>query len=185
MSMMRVVLPPLRVTLPAPSSTVSLLIFNGVVTVIVCGSGPQLKTIVPPDARAVVRAASLQLAGVPSPTVWSGEDVSTSWAGTSQVPAGGGGGGSSVSVVSVVSAVGPLVGSAVGFEVLSSVGVFEVSLGAALELSLVRVTASVGSLLGAAVVLCVVSALLDDESPHAVTTRSSSTATCTRVMAAG
>jgi hypothetical protein len=39
------------------------------VIVIVCGAAPQLKLMLPPPFKAVVKAASVQLAGVPLPTV--------------------------------------------------------------------------------------------------------------------
>ena len=42
------------------------------VMVIVTGSGPQLNVMTPPAATAVTTAADVQLAGVPSPTTWSG-----------------------------------------------------------------------------------------------------------------
>jgi hypothetical protein len=63
MSRMRVVLPPLRVTLLPPSRTRSLVIFCGALRVIVTGSGPQSKVTMPPAAIAAERAASLAARG--------------------------------------------------------------------------------------------------------------------------
>src|ERR1043165_2504478 len=75
---MRDVPPPLSVTVPPPSITVSFAVEICDVTVIVTGAAPQLKTTVPPPATAVRSAASVQLAAEPSPTVVVGADVSTS-----------------------------------------------------------------------------------------------------------
>ena len=56
----------------------------------VTGAGPQLNVITPPAATAFTTAAEVQLAGVPLPTTWSGEDASASPAsgGTGAVPDG-------------------------------------------------------------------------------------------------
>jgi hypothetical protein len=67
--------PPLRVTLPPPSSTIRWLVFTTfavAVIVIVTGFGPQLKVIMPPSATALTTAAEVQLPGVPRPTTWFG-----------------------------------------------------------------------------------------------------------------
>src|ERR1700759_5653269 len=90
---MRVVPPPLRVTLPPPSSTTWWLVFTTLavaVMVIVTGLGPQSKVIRPPAATACTTAAEVQPAGLPLPTTWSGRLVSTAWAaaGTAAFPPG-------------------------------------------------------------------------------------------------
>src|SRR5665647_2956460 len=85
---MREVPPPLSVTRPPPSSTVSLVNVIGAVTVIVAGALPHANTMVPPAFAACWSAAAVQLAGVPSPTVAVGEDVSAS-AGRSHTATGG------------------------------------------------------------------------------------------------
>jgi hypothetical protein len=63
----RVVSPPVMVITPLPSMTVFCVIVFSLRTRIVFGP-PQLKVTVPPPASAVVKAASVQLLGVPSPT---------------------------------------------------------------------------------------------------------------------
>src|SRR5689334_18127890 len=73
---MRDVLPPLSVTLPPPSSTVSFVNVICEVTVIVTGALPQLKTIVPPPVAACCSAAAVQLAAVPSPMTAVGDETS-------------------------------------------------------------------------------------------------------------
>ena len=73
---MREVPPPLSVTRPPPSSTVSFVNAICAVTVIVTGALPHAKTIVPPPVAACWSAASVQLAAVPSPTVAVGADTS-------------------------------------------------------------------------------------------------------------
>jgi hypothetical protein len=78
-SRMRILPPPLSVTLPPPSMTIRLpcTIFAVAVIVIVTGPGPQLKVIMPPSATAWTTAAEVQLAGVPCPMTWSGWAVLT------------------------------------------------------------------------------------------------------------
>ena len=92
---------PLSVMRPPPSITisgpVSLKIFAVSSNVIVNGSGPQSKVMMPPCATACTTASPLQLAGEPSPMTLVGLDTSASPAsdGTSHVasalglPAGG------------------------------------------------------------------------------------------------
>jgi hypothetical protein len=86
--------PPLRVTLPPPSSTisgpVSLRTLAVAVSVMVTGFGPQLKVMIPPAATASTTAADVQPAGEPSPMTRSGWDVSTARAsaGTPAPPPG-------------------------------------------------------------------------------------------------
>src|SRR5262245_10899823 len=86
--------PPLRVTLPPPSSTisgpVSLRILAVAVSVMVIGFGPQSKVMIPPAATAATTAPEVQLAGLPSPMTRSGCDVSTARAsaGTPAPPPG-------------------------------------------------------------------------------------------------
>ena len=84
---MRELPPPLSVTRPLPSSTVSFVNVIGAVTVIVIGAAPQLNTIVPPPVAACCSAAAVQLAGVPSPTVAVGAETSAS-AGRLQIATG-------------------------------------------------------------------------------------------------
>src|SRR6185437_42663 len=62
--------PPSRVTLLPPSMTVSLVVESFIVAVtgIVIGASPQLKVMAPALATAALRAANVQLAGVPVPT---------------------------------------------------------------------------------------------------------------------
>src|SRR5215475_9825099 len=105
--------PPLSVTLPPPSSTmsgpVSLRTLAVAASVIVTGPGPQSNVMTPPWATASTTAREVQLAGVPSPITWSGREVSTAVAsaGTGAPPAGlpaagrssAGGGGAAVVVV--------------------------------------------------------------------------------------
>src|SRR5689334_443940 len=72
--------PPSRVTRLPPSSTTwltELRTFAVAVILIVTGSGPQLKVVMPPAATALTTAAEVQLAGVPLPTVRVGWLVST------------------------------------------------------------------------------------------------------------
>src|SRR5690348_16634248 len=90
---MRLALPPDSVTLPPPSMTslrVLLRTFAVWVRVIVFGLDPQLKVTTPPAVTAETNAAEVQLAGVPSPTTWSGALTSSSPipAGTVAVPFG-------------------------------------------------------------------------------------------------
>ena len=91
---MRVVPPPLRVTLPPPSITilgpVLFTILAGRVRVIVTGSGPQLKVMTPPLATPATTASPVQLAAVPLPMTVRGCDVSSvpASAGTAQLPGG-------------------------------------------------------------------------------------------------
>src|SRR5580692_7939772 len=92
MCMIRVELPPLKVTKLPPSIVVSLVMGTSAVTVIVTGAVPQLNVMTPPFATAASRAASVQLAPVPVPTTVVGFETSTSGAGSVQVCAGGGGG---------------------------------------------------------------------------------------------
>src|SRR5262245_18075670 len=86
--------PPLSVTFPPPSMTmsgpVSLRILAVASSVIVTGSGPQSKVRTPPAATASTTAADVQLAGVPVPMTLSGWDVSAgpASAGTPAPPAG-------------------------------------------------------------------------------------------------
>ncbi len=68
-------LPPDNVTLPPPSMTSFLVLLRTLSvceSVIVSGSGPQLKVITPPAVTAVTTAAEVQLAGVPVPITRSG-----------------------------------------------------------------------------------------------------------------
>src|SRR5690242_17064299 len=91
---MRVVPPPLSVTLPPPSITmsgpVSLKILAGRSSVIVTGSGPQSNVITPPAATAAMTASPVQLAAVPSPTTVRGLATSASApaGGTAHIPSG-------------------------------------------------------------------------------------------------
>src|ERR1700689_2844411 len=95
---MRILPPPLSVTLPPPSSTALWLVFTTLavaVIVIVTGLGPQLKVIMPPSATALTTAADVQLAGVPTPMTWLGSLVLTArraggtWAGPWGLPTSG------------------------------------------------------------------------------------------------
>src|SRR6185295_6949032 len=86
---MRDVPPPLSVTVPPPSITVSCVNVICEVTVIVIGAAPQSKTMVPPAVAATCNAAAVQLPGVPSPTVAVGAETSAS-AGAVQRTGGGG-----------------------------------------------------------------------------------------------
>src|SRR5262245_34936788 len=75
---MRDVPPPSSVTVPPPSSTVSSVKTIWDVTGMVTGRAPHEKTTTPPAAAALRSAASVQLAGVPSPTVAVGCATSAS-----------------------------------------------------------------------------------------------------------
>jgi hypothetical protein len=79
MDRIRILPPPLSVTLPRPSMTIWLpaTMFAVAVIVIVTGLGPQLKVMMPPRATAWTTAAELQLAAVPVPMTWSGRAVLT------------------------------------------------------------------------------------------------------------
>jgi hypothetical protein len=59
------------------SGPVSLKIFAVSVRVIVTGAGPQLNVITPPCATAWMKAAELQLSGLPLPITWSGLETSS------------------------------------------------------------------------------------------------------------
>jgi hypothetical protein len=65
----RTVPPPESVILSAPSSVVARAIVFGVVKTIVNGLAPQLKVMLPPARRAASSMDSVQLPGVPVPTV--------------------------------------------------------------------------------------------------------------------
>jgi hypothetical protein len=84
---MRVVPPPLSVTLLPPSMTsfvpLSLKTFAVEVRTIVTGSGPQSNVMIPPFATAATNASPVQPAGVPVPMTVVGDDTS------SACPAGG------------------------------------------------------------------------------------------------
>jgi len=80
--------PPLKVTRPAPSRTVSFVKTMGEETVMVTGALPQRKTIVPPPVAAAWSAAAVQLSGLPSPTTAVGCETSCSWTGAAQVAGG-------------------------------------------------------------------------------------------------
>src|SRR5262245_52115356 len=69
---------------------VLLTILAVLVSVMVIGSGPQLKVITPPLATAATTASPVQLAGVPSPTTERGVDTSSrpASAGTMHLPSG-------------------------------------------------------------------------------------------------
>src|ERR1017187_7332020 len=96
---MRVVPPPLSVTLLPPSITslVPLLLktFAVLVRTMVTGSGPQLKVMMPPFATAFTNASPVQVWGSPVPMTVVGDDTSsacpsagmTAW--PSGEPAGG------------------------------------------------------------------------------------------------
>ena len=84
---------PSSVTWPPPSITtsgLSLKTFAVAAIVIVTGFGPQSKVMTPPLATALTTAAEVQLAGVPLPITWSGEDESAAPApgGTGALPSG-------------------------------------------------------------------------------------------------
>ena len=64
--------PPLRVTSPSPSMTVSRAIVISELTSTITGRGPQRKTMFPPRATAATNTRSLQLSGVPVPTTLIG-----------------------------------------------------------------------------------------------------------------
>src|SRR5690606_28067705 len=91
---MRVVPPPLSVTRPPPSITisgpVSLKTFAGRSSSMTTGSGPQSNVITPPPATASMNASPVQLAGVPSPTTVVGFETFSrpASAGISQCPSG-------------------------------------------------------------------------------------------------
>src|SRR5664279_4025243 len=78
---MRVVPPPLSVTLLPPSITslvpLSLKTFAVEVRTVVTGSGPQLNVVMPPFATAATNASPVQLAGVPVPITVVGDDTSS------------------------------------------------------------------------------------------------------------
>ena len=85
--------PPSSVTRPPPSMTTSGWSLNTLAVaaiLMVTGLGPQLNVMTPPLATALTTACEVQLAGVPVPTTWSGDDVSAAPApaGTVAVPAG-------------------------------------------------------------------------------------------------
>src|SRR5262245_45742429 len=85
--------PPLRVTLPPPSSTrlgLVLRTFAVAFMVIVTGAGPQWNVTIPPAATAATTASEVQLAGVPAPITRVGWEVSTgrASAGTAACPFG-------------------------------------------------------------------------------------------------
>src|SRR5687768_15284454 len=98
--------PPLSVTLPPPSSTISgprsLRILAVAFMVMVTGFGPQSNVMTPPWATVATTASDVQLPGVPSPMTWVGREVSAARAseGTATrpvwLPAGGAGGGAPV-----------------------------------------------------------------------------------------
>ncbi len=86
--------PPLRVTLPPPSITISFVVllntFAGSVRIIVTGSLPQLNVIIPPLATASVKAFAEQLSFVPPPTICVGFETSFNWPsfGIAHLPSG-------------------------------------------------------------------------------------------------
>src|SRR5689334_10590460 len=88
---MRVLPPPLSVTLPPPSITVSSLTSACFVTVMVMGASPQSKVITPPLAIAGSSADSVQLLGSPLPSTVVGLEVAAAWMGGVHVVGGGGG----------------------------------------------------------------------------------------------
>src|SRR4029450_254871 len=70
---------PSSVTRPPPSSTTSGLLLNTravAAILIVTGCGPQSNVMTPPLATALTTAAEVQLAGLPLPTTWSGDEAS-------------------------------------------------------------------------------------------------------------
>ncbi len=76
----RILPPPLSVTLPPPSSTIWWLVFTTLavaVMVIVTGFGPQLNVITPPLATALTTLVDVQPAGLPLPMTIPGLPVST------------------------------------------------------------------------------------------------------------
>src|SRR5260370_12578237 len=81
---MRLVPPPLRVTLSPQSMTsfapLSLKTFAVRVRTIVTGSGPQSNVMTPPLATAATNASPVQLAGVPVPITVAGDDTPSAWA---------------------------------------------------------------------------------------------------------
>src|SRR5688572_332677 len=79
---MRALPPPLNVTSPPPSSTDSSVNTMVDVTVIVTGSEPQSKVMVPPALAAVRSASSVQLPIVPSPTTCSAVVTATGASGS-------------------------------------------------------------------------------------------------------
>src|SRR6185295_9787172 len=86
---MRVLPPPLRVTLPPPSITVSTLTSCCLVTVMVTGAAPQSKVTTPPFASAAASAASVQSEAEPLPTTVVGVETSAGWIGSGHVSGGG------------------------------------------------------------------------------------------------
>src|SRR3954454_13532585 len=91
--MIRRLPPPLSVTRPPPSRTTGLVLLRTLAValiVIVTGTGPQLKAMMPPAATAFTTAEEVQLAAVPFPTVRVGWLVSTARAaaGIEACPAG-------------------------------------------------------------------------------------------------
>src|SRR6478752_4032091 len=92
---MRALPPPSRVIRFSPSMTVSrpvgtLIVFE---TAIVAGAAPQLNFTTLLDCTAAFRAASVQLAGLPSPTVAAAPEVSAAATEGVHVPAVGAGAG--------------------------------------------------------------------------------------------
>jgi hypothetical protein len=104
---MRILPPPLSVTLLPPSMTsfvpLSLNTLAVDVRTIFSGSGPQLNVMIPPFATALTNAAPVQLAAVPVPTTVVGEDTSSAWpsAGIAAWPSGYPAGGASCGFVPV------------------------------------------------------------------------------------
>ena len=102
---MRVVPPPLRVTLLPPSMTsfvpLSLNTFAVEVRTMVTGSGPQSKVMMPPSATAATNASPVQLSAVPFPMTVVGDETSSACpsAGTSACPSGHPAGGPSCGLV--------------------------------------------------------------------------------------
>src|ERR1700749_4362854 len=86
---MRILPPPLSVTLLPPSMTslvpLSLNTFAVVVRTIVTGSGPQSNVMMPPWATAATTASPVQLAAAPLPITVVGDDTSSSCAGGGSV----------------------------------------------------------------------------------------------------
>jgi hypothetical protein len=91
---MRVVPPPLNVTLLPPSITslvpLSLKTFAVKVRTMVTGSAPQLNVMMPPFATAATNASPVQFAGVPVPMTVVGDDTSSACpsAGMTAFPSG-------------------------------------------------------------------------------------------------
>src|SRR5450756_910796 len=82
----RILPPPLSVTLPPPSSTTRWLVFTTFAVAfmrMVTGFAPQLNVMMPPSATALTTAAEVQLAAVPWPMTWFG------WLVLTARPAGG------------------------------------------------------------------------------------------------